>query len=125
MIADKLISLLKNDTELKTLIEGIEPYNIEGAKEAIVYSLTPLTDDNIKRTDRLEIHIISKTVSGANAIDAVVRKLLLTAADAPLMDGVQKVQINGGGTMEDIATGTKHLITYYYVVSNGGLRNGY
>lgn len=121
---EQAIELLKNNAALSKLIgDRIEPFMIEGFSNGIIYTFTPLTDNSIVRTDRLEIHIVADSMVTMLAIDAVVRKTLLTTGDEPLTADIHKVTMNGGGTLEDAATGTKHLITYYYIVSNGGLKN--
>ena len=122
---EELLTILKGNAALSALIgDRIEPIMIEVFANGIVYTFTPLTDNSIVRTDRLEIHIVADTLSTALSIDAIVRKSLLTTGDEPLTTNIHKVNMNGGGTMEDAATGTKHLITYYYIVSNGGIKNG-
>ena len=122
---EELLTILKGNAALSALIgDRIEPFMIEGFANGIVYTFTPLTDNSIVRTDRLEIHIVADTLSTALSIDAIVRKSLLTTGDEPLTTNIHKVNMNGGGTMEDATTGTKHLITYYYIVSNGGIKNG-
>lgn len=121
MVIKKLIALLRANPLLAAL--KIEPFAVEGIQNSIIYTFTPISDNNIVRKDRLEIHIISKDYETLFSIDKAVRATLLTTGDAPLCDGIYKVDANGGGTMEDAATGTKHLITYFYVVSDGGIRN--
>lgn len=126
MLAEQIVELLRKSEALTALIgERINPFSIDGFTNGIVYSLTPLTDNNIVRTDRLEIHIIADDLETATAIDQQVRKVLLTTGEEPLTDNILKSQINGGGSLEDAATGTKHIITYYSLVSKGGLINGY
>lgn len=117
---ETIIKLLRDKINLP-----IAPYNQEGYNNGIVYNFTPLTDNKIVRTERLEIHIIADTLAAAWATDEEVRQVLLTIGDEALVEGIHKVEINGGGSMEDAATGTKHLITYYYIVCNGGIRNEY
>lgn len=119
---EEVLQLLRQDSVTGAV--RIEPYFIKGFDDGIIYTFTPLTDDGIKRTDRLEIHIVSNSLETLFSIDAAVRKILLTVGDEPLTANILKVNVNGGGTMEDAATGLKHLITYYYIVSNGGLNNG-
>lgn len=124
MVAEQLINLLRQNANLTALIGSrIEPFAVLGFNNGIVYTFTPLADNNIVRTDRLEIHIIADSMSTLFSIDAAVRSTLLTIGDEPLTADIYKVELNGGGTMEDAATGTKHLITYYYIVSNGGIKN--
>lgn len=118
MVLNKLIGRLKANEALTAFIGSrIEPYYIEGFEDGIIYSLTPLSDNGIVRTDRLEIHIVAAQMATLHAIDNIVRNILLTIGDEPLEDDVLQVALNGGGTMEDLATNTKHLITYYTIVS--------
>lgn len=121
MIQEQIIQILRNNEQLAAI--PIEPFSVEAGKNSIVYTFTPLTDNNLVRTDKLEIHIIANNLLDAFAIDMEVRKTLLTTGDTPLANGIQQVEINGGGTLEDTATGTIHAITYYYIVSNGGIKN--
>lgn len=119
---ETILGILRNDESLMSLIDCIDPNGTENADgNSIVYSLTPLTDDRIKRTDRLEIRIIAKSVKRMFSIDTIVRKLLLTLGDEPLRTGIQKVEINGGGQMEDLNTATYHLLAYYIITSRSDL----
>lgn len=117
---ETIIKLLRDNIDIP-----INPYNQNGKQKGIVYNFTPLTDNKIVRTERLEIHIIADTINEAWDIDEQVRHILLTIGDEALVEGIHKVEINGGGSLEDVATGTKHIITYYYIVCNGGIRNEY
>lgn len=115
---ETVLGILRADAALMSLVDCIEPNGTENVNgNSIVYSLTLLTDDRIKRTDRLEIRIIAKSVKQMFSIDAIVRKLLLTLGDEPLRTGIQKVEINGGGQMEDLNTATYHLLAYYIITS--------
>lgn len=117
---EQVLQLLRANQRLNTLIQGrIEPFSIGLAANSIVYSVTPLTDNRITQTDKLEIHIIADSVANMFAIDNEVRKTILTMGDSPLTTDILQVEINGGGSMEDLTTNTKHLITYYYIVSKG------
>ena len=91
MLAEQIVDLLRKSETLTALIgTRIEPFTIDGFTNGIVYSLTPLTDDNITRTDRLEIHIIADDLSTAFAIDKEVRKVLLTTGEEPLTENILK-----------------------------------
>ena len=120
MIQEQMIQILRNNKNLAAI--PIEPFSAELCKNGIVYTFTPLTDNNLVRTDKLEIHIFSDSLSTAWTIDKEVRNTLLTTGDEPLAVGIHQVEINGGGTLEDTATGTIHVITYYYIVSDGGIK---
>lgn len=120
MIITEILNILNIDNTLSTLLGAtasdtkIYPFSTAKMDNSITYIVTPILDEDVKRTDRVEIHIVSKDLSNAHAIDNRVRTLLKTLGDTPNGNFLQ-VSINGGGSLEDIATETYHLITYYYI----------
>lgn len=119
MVIDEIISILRADSVLTTFIgdrltDGSIKYT---GQNAIVYNFVPMTDDKVKRTDRLEIHIIATSYSNSLQIGELVRKDLLTIGDTKLTDTILNIYLNGGGTMEDAGTDTKHQIMYFYITS--------
>lgn len=118
MILAQVLTLLRGDEQLMALVAGIEPHHTgDPAHNQIVYSFSPLTDGKAVRMDRLEIHIIAQSIAELEAIDQAVRHILLTFGDSPLAGDVLQVELNGGGDMEDLGTGTYHRIAYYILTS--------
>jgi hypothetical protein len=110
----QILSILKNDEALKQLLGASEsdsriyPFSAPLKDKCIVYTFSPVTDDKILRQDRLEVRTIAKDLETATAIESRVRALLLTLGDTAIQIG-----LNGGGTLEDMKTGTYHLISTF------------
>lgn len=124
MIITDILNILKADTALKTLLGAttndtrIYPYSTSQTDNCIVYIVSPVSDEDAKRVDRLEIRAISTDLGNAYAIDSRVRTLLKTIGDTP-NNNFLNVVINGGGSLEDAKTGMYQFITYYYIISKG------
>ena len=118
----EVLGILKADAVLTSLLgttlddSHIYPYRTskDRANNVIVYTFSPVSDEDAKRVDRLEIRIISSELDKAKAIDSRVRQLLKTIGDTA--NGIMlNVVLNGGGSLEDTATSLYHIISYYYV----------
>ena len=110
MILAQVLTLLRGDAQLMALVAGIEPHHTGDPAHN-------LTDGKAVRMDRLEIHISAQSIAELEAIDQAVRHILLTFGDSPLAGDVLQVELNGGGDMEDLGTGTYHRIAYYILTS--------
>lgn len=122
MIITDILNILKADSTLKTLLGAtasdtkLYPYSADKdrANNCIVYIVSPVSDEDAVRIDKLEIRIISDDLIKAHAIDSRVRTLLKTIGDTR-NNNFLKIVLNGGGSLEDLATNTYHLIDYYYI----------
>ena len=123
MLASDIHGILSEDAALAALIDRIEPVRTSHLGNALLYELTPLTDDRITATWRCKITIIADTLERAYSADARVRELLLTNADRPLTRDILQVAVNGGGALYDDNRRKHHIITYYYIAcrSTAGL----
>ena len=121
MILD-VLTILNNDSALVTLLGGtaqdtkIYPYSAELKDKCIVYTLSPVSEEDIKKVDRLEIRTVCTDFGTAIAISDRVSTILKTIGDSANGDLLQ-VSVNGGGTLEDMKTGAIHIIKYYYITT--------
>lgn len=117
---ESIVALLNADTTLKTLLDGkaaIYPLSTTDLGNCIIYDCTCLTDDKVKRTDRLQLTVIADTLAKGLAIEARLKTLLLTFADSPLNNQILQVEVNGGGSLYDEGRKKNHRIIYFYIIS--------
>lgn len=109
MILDDILNILKNDIELKQLIDGVHAFGSK-QKNCIVYEYAELTSDKIKAQARLTLTIITlKNEYAKNLlIHKRVKQLLLTLGDNQLNNNILEVALNGGGILENDETLTIH-----------------
>ena len=111
MILSKLLTLLKNNTELP-----IRFLSNEKIEKCIIYNFIPLNDDGIIRQDRLQIQIIGTDLKEIEEEDLKIRKSLLILGDRT--DDILKIELNGGGVMKydkDVSLLSK---TSFYIITN-------
>ena len=120
MMLESIVAILNADEQLITLLNGkaaIYPLSTSDLGTCIVYDCHSLSDDKVKRTDRLQLTIIADTLAKSLAIESRVKTLLLTFADLPLNDQILQVEVNGGGSLYDEARKKNHRIIYFNIVS--------
>jgi hypothetical protein len=121
MIAE-ILNILTTDTALKALLGAtstdtrIYPYSTDQIDNCITYILSPVSEEDIVRVDQFAVHIVSKDLDNAHAIDSRMRKILKTVGDAS-NGSFLKVVVNGNGSLEDDATETYHLFTTYRITT--------
>lgn len=92
MILNDVLKLLKSATNLP--IRFISNDKVE---KCIIYKITPINDDGIKRQDRLEIQIVGFDIAEIESEDLKIRKALLSFGDR--QDNILSIELNGGGMM--------------------------
>ena len=92
MTFNNVLKLLKGATNLP--IRLISNDNVE---KCIIYKITPISDDGIKRQDRLEVQIVGFDIAEIESEDAKIRKALLSFGDRT--DDFLSIELNGGGMM--------------------------
>lgn len=81
--------------------------------EQIIYNVTPIADDGIKKTYRFELNIVSTTLARVEEIDAEIRQALLGKGDSK-PNNVLNIEVNGGGTLTS-EVGIHRLL--YFIVT--------
>ena len=93
MIIKDILKLLKSATDLP--IRLISNNKVE---KCIIYKLTPINDDGVKRQDRLEVQIVGFDIVEIEQEDLKIRKSLLSFGDR--QDDILSIELNGGGVLE-------------------------
>lgn len=91
MIFNDVLKLLKSATNLP--IRFISNDKIE---KCIIYNIATISDDGIKRQDRLEVQIVGFDIAEIESEDLKIRKALLSFGDRT--DDFLSIELNGGGT---------------------------
>jgi hypothetical protein len=111
MILDELVNILK------LLGYPVRPFATEIIEDCIIYNFIPLTSDKVKEQNRLEITVISKSMTNGLKILSEVKEALLTFGDKPLSNNILEIALNGGGSLENLETNTFHFKAYFIVKS--------
>lgn len=82
--------------------------------ECVIYDVTTLSYDKLKRTVRVKATIVADTDKRALELEGKLDEALVTLGDNPLTDTVTASERNGGGWVAD---GDRHIrIAYYEIV---------
>lgn len=99
---------------------GIEPTPFSSSNIAslpcISYTAYRQGDNAVVESWRFQLRFTAETFAQAVQLEEEVADLLVSLGD--LADyGALRIQINGGGTLEDEQTGLPQLITYYDITT--------
>lgn len=112
---NKVINKLKDSTNLP--IRLISNNKVE---ECLIYNITPLNDNGIKRQDRLEIKIIGFDLEKIELEDNKIRKSLLSIGDRD--DEFNKIELNGGGLFNDPDIGALTKSSFYIITTKSEVK---
>ena len=103
MIIEEIVSILNNSDMLISLLGGehIYPYQTSYLGDCVIFQVVPQVDNKAHQTMRIQLSIITKTISQAILIEKVLKQLLLTKGDEPLTYNILQVEANGGGSLYD------------------------
>ena len=108
---------------IKLMRTAIAPIPLDANKtehlsDVVVYDLTTLSYDKLKRSVRVKASIVADTMERALEIENQLDEALVTLGDNPLTDTVLSCAHTGGGWMND---GDRHIrIAYYEATIRGG-----
>ena len=108
---------------IKLMRTAIAPIPLDANKtehlsDVVVYDLTTLSYDKLKRSVRVKASIVADTMEHALEIENQLDEALVTLGDNPLTDTVLSCTHTGGGWMND---GDRHIrIAYYEATIRGG-----
>lgn len=95
---------------------GIEPSAFSSSTitelPCITYTAYRQQDNAVTEGWRLTIRVTAESYEEALTIETQVAELLCTLGDEERYDAL-KIEVSGGGAMEDETTGLPQLITYY------------
>ena len=121
MILYEILELFNNSQELIEVLgiseedPKIYPFGTEHIQECIIYKFIPITSDGIKEQNRLELTIITVDDLRGLSILETVKSILLTRGDTQKTSNILEVSLNGGGTLENLETGTIHRSAFFIV----------
>lgn len=107
---NKVINKLKGSTDLP--IRLISNNEVE---ECLIYNITPLNDNGVKRQDRLEVKLIGFDLEKIEIEDKKIRRSLLSIGDRN--DEFNKIELNGGGLFNDPDIGALTKSSFYILTS--------
>jgi len=82
--------------------------------EQVIYTFNPISDNGIKKAYNLKLNIVANSLANAETYDLAIRKAILNVGDSCPVDGIQKIELNGGGTLTSVAG--VHRITNYTII---------
>lgn len=108
-VINSLLSAIETETGITpAAFSSLNIYNLP----CITYTAYRQGDNAVIESWRLQIRVTAETLQEAMEIEEAIADKLCSLGD--LADyGALRIQINGGGTMEDENTGMPQLLTYY------------
>lgn len=115
MVFNEVVNILANATSLPLRL-----ISNDKVEECVIYKITPINDNGIKRQDRLEIKIVGYDLEQVELQDLNIRKALLSFGDRE--DYFTSIELNGGGMMgggmdKDHFAGTLTKYSFYILTS--------
>lgn len=115
MIFNEIVDLLAKATNLPLRL-----FHNDKLEECVIYNITPVNDNGIKRQDRLEIKVVGFDLEQVELQDSKIRKALLTFGDRN--DYFTSIELNGGGMTgggldKDQYTDTLTKYSFYILTS--------
>lgn len=80
---------------------NIPVFPLESTKlgEQVIYTPTPISDNGCVKVYNLQLNIIGKTLANAEMYDKSIRTALLNLGDTAKVNNINKIEVNGGGTL--------------------------
>lgn len=108
----QMLNKINSATGLKPI-----PFGTTTTKDnCIVYNCYTTADDGAVCQKRLELRLITHSVSEAETLRQQVVSALVTIGDTTEIDGVNKVTVGGGGQLKDFETNTVHTLLYLDII---------
>lgn len=107
MIVKEILDILKNDAELKQLLNAtksdpkIYANNALYVGDCLTYEFTPLINNGVLVQSRIEINCYSSNYAKCYEILQAVQRLLITVGDSQLTNTILTIEQNGGGYLYD------------------------
>ncbi len=100
----ELVKTIKDATKL-----NVYAFAAPRVEQCVVYNYTPLSDNGAKATARVEVRVIAFTLAEALEIKSKVLNALMAAGDGSKLKQVTKLEVSGGGSLEELTSKTTHL----------------
>ena len=102
---------------LKTLGYNIYPFGTEKIENCIIYNLIPISSNKIIEQNRLEITVISLDMQIGLKMLENIKQALITLGDKSLTNNILAINLNGGGSLENLETNTFHFKAFFNIKS--------
>ncbi len=89
-------------------------------EECLIYKYSAATNNGVVEQNKLEIRIITRTISKAEATQKALNRALINIDDESIIEDVQDIKLNGGGVLYDAGTQMYHYINNYIVIKKAG-----
>lgn len=114
----KLIRILEEATNLKAY-----PLFTDSIKDCLVYKANVISDNGAVARHRLELRLITHTVSEAERLKPIIIDALVNIGDNMKIEGIYEGNMNGGGTLWDEGTQTIHSLLYYEFITRSSVND--
>lgn len=112
-----VISKIKEATGL-----NVYAFAAPRVEECVVYKYTSISDDGVTERARLEVRVIAFTLAEAIEIEKAIKQSLLFKGDGSKIQGIVKIDSNGGGCLEELGSGTIHLFSNYEILKQSEVK---
>lgn len=110
---------------INALAEAVQPLKLYAVStrsldDCVIYNSYTTGSDAISERVRLEVAIITADDAEGRKVEDRIKAALLTCGDEPLSDNVLQVELDGGGTLEDVERGKIHRMLYFTILTRYG-----
>lgn len=111
IILDEILNILK------PLGYKIYPFSTDKIEDCIIYNLMPISSNKVIEQNRLEITVICLDIGIGLQMIENIKKVLITLGDDRLNNNILSIELNGGGSLENVETNTFHFKAFFYIKS--------
>lgn len=102
---------------LSPLGYNIYPFGTDKIEDCVVYNLIPTSSNKIIEQNRLEITVICLDMGIGLQMIENIKKVLITLGDNGLNNNILSIELNGGGSLENLETNTFHFKAFFNIKS--------
>lgn len=100
---------------------SIKPFGTDAIEDCICYSSYVISDNGAVKQEKLELRLITKTITEAERIKPIIISTLVTVGDNKKLNYLG-CELNGGGTLKDAATGTIHTLLFFVITKKSEVK---
>ena len=111
IILDEILNMLKS------LGYKIYPFGTDKIEDCVIYSLIPISSNKVIEQNRLEITVICLDIGIGLQMIENIKQILITLGDNGLNNNMLSIELNGGGSLENVETNTFHFKAFFNIKS--------
>ncbi|MBS5794885.1 MAG: hypothetical protein KIC92_09100 [Clostridiales bacterium] len=111
IILDEILNILK------FLGYKIYPFGTDKIENCVIYNLIPISSNRVIEQSRLEITVICLDIGIGLQMIENIKKVLITLGDNGLNNNILSIELNGGGSLENVETSTFHFKAFFNIKS--------